>query len=135
MHGHAHVLKRSLNARRRQSWYNSYIDEARRVRRKFEKKWRKTGLEVYHQLYINENKTLIGLIENANKCHILEELQSSKDSKTMFRVVNGLLNNSNKVMPAHESAEVMSNNFAEYFQERVCKVYYGLKKYIWYCYE
>ena len=45
----------------------------------------------------------------------------------MFRVVNGLLNNSNKVLPAHESAEVMSNNFAKYFQEKVSKFYSGLK--------
>ena len=57
----------------------------------------------------------------------IEELQSAKDSKTMFRVVNGLLNNSNKVLPAHESAEVMSNNFAKYFQEKVSKIYSGVK--------
>ena len=125
---HAPLLKRSQNIRSKQPWYNSDIHDARRIRRKFEKKWRKTGLEVYHEQYLNENKKVNELIENAKKIYISEKLQTANNSKTVYRVVNELLNNSNKVLPAHENAENMSNKFAKYFQEKVAKIYSGLKQ-------
>ena len=68
------------------------------------------------------------MIEEAKKEHVKQKLQSCTDSKSIYKVVNGLLNNSTRVLPAHECAETLSNDFAMFFQEKVNQIYSGLKE-------
>ena len=123
----APVSMKTRKTRIRQPWYNSNIHEARRIRRKCEKKWRKTRLEVHHQLYIEQNRTVNCRIEEAKKQHISEKLQSASDTKTVFKIVNGLLNNTSKVLPAYECAQDLSNDFVVYCQEKVANIYSSMK--------
>jgi hypothetical protein len=44
------------------SWYNNDIHAARKVRRKFEHLFRKSGLEVHRQMLIDQNKAVVSLI-------------------------------------------------------------------------
>ncbi len=53
---HAPITKRSCSARIRQPWFNSDIQEARRERRRLERRWRKSKSEEHHELYISQNK-------------------------------------------------------------------------------
>jgi hypothetical protein len=85
-------------------------------------------LEVYHNLYIEQNQVVNKLIEEAKKHHIKEKLQSAADTKSIFKVVNGLLNNCSKVLPAHDCAKKLSNDFAIFFQEKVDNIYAGLER-------
>jgi hypothetical protein len=123
---HAPLVTRTRNARIRQPWYNSEIHQARRLRRKHEKKWRKTRLEIHHQLYIEHNITVNSLIEKAKKSHYAEKFQGADDTKTMYKIVYSLLNSKCKILPGYESAEDMSNEFAMYFQNKVSKIYEDL---------
>ena len=92
LEAHAPVSTRTCSQRVRQPWYNTDIHEARRIRRKHEKKWRKTGLEVHHKLYLTQNNLVNTMIENSKKAFLREKLKDA-DSKSAFRTVKGLLNN------------------------------------------
>ena len=123
---YAPATKRSCTNRARQPWYNSDIHVARRARCKCEKRWRKTRLEADHQLYLEELQRVNTMIDNAKKCYIKEQLCTA-DIKTVFRTVNGLLNNNNKTLPSHDSPQCLSNEFAQYFRDKVKKIYDGLE--------
>ena len=122
---HASSTERTCSNRARQPWYNSEIHSERRVRRKLEKKWRKTGLEVDHQCYVEQNKTVNSMIEESKKSYMQSKLQTS-DTKSMFRTVNTLLNKNKTVLPSSDSPKALSNNFSLYFREKVDNVHKGL---------
>jgi hypothetical protein len=124
---HAPLTKRTCSQRIRQPWYTSDIHIARRVRRKHEKIWRKTRLEVHHQLYLNQNKVVNTLIDDSKKLYLRDKLYGA-DTKSTFRTVNVLLNNNNKILPTNDSLQCLSNEFAIYFKEKVEKIQNGLDK-------
>ena len=50
------------------------------------------------------------------------------DSKTVFKEVNSLLNRNTTTLPAHESPQELCNAFAEFFSEKVEKIYNTLEE-------
>lgn len=124
---HAPVIKKTRSSRIHQPWYSNEIHEARRVRRRYEKQWRKTGLEVHHQLYLEQLELVNTMIENAKKVYLQGKLKDA-DSKSMFRTVNSLLNNNNKILPSHDSLPTLCDNFATFFKEKVDKIQEGLEQ-------
>ena len=123
---HAPATKRSCRRRVRQPWYCKDIHEARGVRRKYEKKWRKTGLEVHHQVYLEQHTLVNTMIENSKKAYFRDKLKDA-DTKTTFRTVNGLLNNNNKTLPIHDSTQILCEDFATYFKDKVDNIQNGLQ--------
>ena len=67
------------------------------------------------------------MVDDAKKCYIKEQLHTA-DIKTVFRTVNGLLNNNNKTLPSHDSPQCLSDEFAHYFSDKVKKIYDGLER-------
>ncbi|XP_072046572.1 uncharacterized protein [Amphiura filiformis] len=113
---HAPEKRSTRSTRLHQPWYNNSIHEARRVRRKHERKWRKSRLEVDHQLYVVQREQVNSLICVAKQEYYKNELAQA-DTKTVFKKVNTLLNRSTKALPAHESSQDLSNN------EKVSNIY------------
>ena len=123
---HPPMVTKTCSSRKRQPWYNDDIHVARRKRRKLEKKWRNTRLEVDHQLYIEQNKLVNFMIDDSKKNHFKTKLDNA-DSKTVFKIVNTLLNKDNKTLPEHSSVKELSNDFALFFTEKVEKIHSSLK--------
>ena len=67
------------------------------------------------------------MIENAKKVYLKDKLKDA-DSKSMFRTVNGLLNNGTKVLPSHDSLPDLCDNFATFFKDKVEKIQKGLEQ-------
>lgn len=123
---HAPVSGSVRSSRSVYPWYNSDIHHARRLRRKFERKWRKSRLSIDRQHYIEQRTVTNTMIDKAKQDYYRSELEHA-DCKTIFRKVNGLLNKNTKVLPIHESAQDLSNNFALFFYNKVKAIYHGLK--------
>ena len=51
-----HAPVKTITIRSEAEWYTEEIHKARRIRRKLERKWRKTGLEVDFQIYSNQRQ-------------------------------------------------------------------------------
>ena len=117
---------RSRTNRPHQRWYNSDIHVARRFRRKYERMWRKSKLEVHHELYVAQRIVVNDLIDNAKKEHYRTEFEHA-DTKTIFKKVNTLLNQGVKVLPDHESDLELSSEFSAFFADKVDKIYNGIE--------
>ena len=87
---HAPATVRPRTIRRKPLWFNEVVEDARRVRRRCERKSRKSHSEVDQEVYFDAQKTVSTLINNAKTEYYTEKL-SACDSKCMFKVVNELL--------------------------------------------
>ena len=123
---HAPASKRTSSQRIRQPWYTSDIHVARRVRRKYEKKWRRTRLEVHHEQYADQNRLVNSMIQDSKKSYFHDKL-SNADTKSTFKTVNTLLNNNNTILPNHDSLPNLCDEFATYFKEKVENIQEGLE--------
>ena len=71
------MFQKTCSNRVRQPCYNHEIHEARRVRCKSENKWQKTGLEVHHQLYLDQLEPVNTIIENAKEVYLRDKLKDA----------------------------------------------------------
>ena len=106
---------RSRNLRTRFAWYNEEINDARRVRRKLERKWRKKT-DDDHTAYTDQSNSVNKLIQTAKETYYKNELESS-DSRNMYGILNKLLNGNVKSLPTCDSMSNLCNSFAQFFQQ------------------
>ncbi|XP_072018308.1 uncharacterized protein [Amphiura filiformis] len=123
---HAPNTRKVCRARVRQPWYTQDIHKARRERRRLERRWRKSKSEAHHELYIAQNNVVNSMIETAQITYCKSEFENA-DSKSVFKLVKGLLNSSKKVLPDHGSAKELSDEFANIFSEKVANIHRELK--------
>ena len=98
-------------------WFDNKVRDARRERRRRERKWLKTLTETDHESSIEQNNIVSNMILRS-KTEYYKNTLADVDSKTMYRTVNTLLNKTTAVQPSTSSNETLSNNFANYFSER-----------------
>ena len=70
---------------------------------------------------LSRNKTVNSLIVSS-KIEYYRCVLADADAKTMYRTLNSLLNSSTGALPSCTSNESLSNNFANYFTEKVSKI-------------
>ena len=112
---------RTRSLRPRFPWYNEEINDARRIRRKLERKWRKTKSEENHSAYLDQCHSVNKLIHTAKETYYKHELESS-DNKNMYVILNNLLHNNVKSLPACDSVSDLCNSFAQFFNNKVAKI-------------
>ncbi len=112
---------RTRIVRNRQPWYNDKVHVARQERHRAERKWRHTRLDSDHHDYAasvrNVNKSII----EAKRTYYAEKLADS-NNKSVFQVVNSLLNNQANSLPAHDSAKNLADKFAQFFVSKIERI-------------
>jgi hypothetical protein len=104
-------------------WYNDNIHKARRVRRRLERKWRKSRSEVDELVFRTQKDHVAKLITEA-KIEYFSNKFSSGTSKDMYATINGLLNNTAKALPVRDSSSDsdLANDFLSFFIQKVEKI-------------
>ena len=120
---------KTITIRSEAAWYTEEIHEARRIRRKLERKRRKTGLEVDFQIYSNQRQAVTRLLHAIKTDYYCDKIQSNdKDAKLLFRMVDTLLHRSGEpALPACESPSYLANIFQHFFLERVALIHQGIQ--------
>jgi hypothetical protein len=108
--------------RSRQPWYTNEIHSERRLRRKLERKWRKSKLDVHRQMYANQRALVNNMIDKAKQDYYKNELGGA-DTKSVFKTVNTLLNKDTKILPVHSDAAALASEFGIFFNSKVSKIY------------
>ena len=83
---HAPLKKIKVKQARKKPWYSDKIHQARLIRRKYERKWLRSRLDHHRELYKNQQKLVIVMIENAKSEYYQNELKQCK-TKDMFNLV------------------------------------------------
>ena len=102
-------------------WYSGAIHETRRLRRRLENKWHKSRLDTDTNKYLEQKQVVQDLICEAIRVYYHDKLFST-NSKQQFRTSNTLLNNTAKLLPAHDSLSELTDRFADFFVDRIHKI-------------
>ncbi|XP_071959538.1 uncharacterized protein [Antedon mediterranea] len=119
---HAPIVTRSIILRPHAPWYNENLRKQKRVKRRCERKWASSGLEVHKQLYHSECNTYKQLLEKSktdfHRCQV-----SKCEQGKLFNLIDNLTSaNHKQILPLHESSDDMACQFSEFFRDKIHKV-------------
>lgn len=104
------------------SWYTDEIHLARQTRRKLERRYLKSGLEIHKLIWKDQEKTVVALINKHKAEYYMERFQSS-DSKNTYKILNKLLTYSQEeVLQSHTSSQQLADTFVNYFTDKISAI-------------
>ena len=123
---HAPVVRKKVKSSRSAPWYESVRDElseAKKDRRKAEKKWLKSGLEVYKQIFAAAKKRVTKIVQTAKTRYFSDKISSSETSKQLFDVCNQLRGKTNaNSLPSTHPPYQLPDVFCNYFTQKVADI-------------
>ncbi|XP_072015955.1 uncharacterized protein [Amphiura filiformis] len=115
LHCHAPEVSRSVSLRPHAPWYDEALRKEKQERRRCERQFCKSGLEVHRQTYRDQCKKYSAKLEEAKSNYHKLQLKDC-DQKQLFRQVDKMCSTgSNRTLPSHDSTEKLANDFAEFF--------------------
>ena len=101
-------------------WFDYEYAELRKIRRKAEKKFRRSGKEADKKVYLARRKETINMSFRKKKSYVTNKLKSGS-SKTLYAVVNQLIDNNKKevVLPKLSSEKKLADKFLVFFKEKI----------------
>ena len=102
-------------------WFDLEYSELRKLRRKAEKKYKKSGLQIHKQEFVELRKKTTNLAFNKKREYYKNKIdECGGNSKTLFACLNKLLDiKQETVLPYHSSSEELANRFKTYFNEKI----------------
>ena len=118
---HAPLLTKQVTLRPTSPWYNEELHEAKHLKRKLERKWRKTNLTVDHEIYRNQCASVNKLLKQTRVKFYSEKIEScGRDQKTLFKVTKNLLGrNEEAVLPTSSSSKELAQTFSDFFIDKI----------------
>ena len=118
---HAPLVLIKVSQRPSQPWFCSEIAEAKKKRRRLQRRLRRTKLEIDRLSFIEARNNVCKLTSMAKTSFYSRRIDAfSCNQKALFREMNHLLNQSTVTpMPPHESPGVLANQFADYFSSKI----------------
>ena len=127
---HAPILSKTVRVRPAVPWYGNEIREAKRERRRRERKWRNTKLPSDHTKFKDQRRTVTQMLITAKSRHFCDKIEEcGRDSKLMFWTMYGLLGRGNiSHMPKMDSTKKVVNSFSIFFDSEVQTIRDGLDR-------
>ena len=118
---HAPIMLKKVLLRFNVHWMNSDIIEAKRQRRKAERKWRTTKCQSDLILFQKNSNYVTFLMNKARQDYYSDLISNnSNDLKHLFKVSKNLLNiASTPVLPPHEDKQQLANEMGAFFIGRL----------------
>ena len=115
---------RVITVRPEAEWYNESIREAKQTRRQAERLWRKIGLVVHREVYMEARDTVNALIDQEKRNHYQSIIaENHGNTKQLFSVVHLLLGKSKTTpLPSDKSASELWSLFGNFFVEKISKI-------------
>ena len=121
---HAPVQSRKITIRTRAPWFNEEIKQAKREKRKAERRWRSTRLNADLILFKVKRNHMIHLMDNAHRDYYTEFIEeNSYDQGKLFKASKSLLNlQADKTLPPYDDASILANEMGEYFVQKITTI-------------
>ena len=116
------LISKSIKVVPNAPWFDSDYANLRKLRRNAEKKFKKSGSEADKKVYLALRKETINLAFDKKKKLVTKKLEEGS-SKTLYAVVNELIDNTKKVvLPKSDSHLDLANQFQIFFKEKIEKI-------------
>ena len=121
---HAPLKNRVITFRLCAQWYTLEIDEAKKKRRKLERRWRSSHLAIDHELYVMQSNAVKELIFDLKRIYYSTLIEEQKcDPKKLFSNVSKLMNrHAPKQLPTTDDDEHLANKFADFFHAKISTI-------------
>ena len=122
---HAPEKEKVVVLRPHAPWYTEQAKQAKRERRKAERRWGKSDkLEIDREILKNKQKQANEICSAAKRGYYNSKVSAAEgDSKELFRVVNALLHKPKGTpLPSHTSDKEMANMFGQFFSKKISKI-------------
>ena len=118
---HAPVVTKKVSQNVAVPWADTEFKEARRERRRLEKKWRKNKTDENRQLYVEQRERCAEMSIVKQKAYYSKIVnETGNDQKSLFNVVNNLLDkNEVRILPEHIDPVTLANEFNEFYIKKV----------------
>ena len=90
---HAPITKKRVAIKPNYPWLNEDFRSEKRKRRTYEQKWRKTGLIVHREIFVEQRQLVSNLIKLLKAKYYADKIEEcGTDQKALFNVINSLQN-------------------------------------------
>lgn len=118
---HAPKVTRTIIIRPNTEWYSTAIRDAKQDKRRLERYWRCSGLEIDRQIFLNQCRVVQNLI-NTTKTSYYQGLilENPNDHKYLANLTRKLLNVSTEnPLPSHTSLQELTEKFAYFYDDKL----------------
>ena len=125
---HAPEIQRQITVRPSAPWYTQEVADEKHIRRRLERKWRKSKTQSDRERYVHQCYVVNNLICNLKTTYYREIIsENSGNQKVVFNTVNKLLQMSCvKRYPPSSDACSLANAFADFFAQKIDRIHAGL---------
>jgi exonuclease III len=122
---HAPLCHRAITLRPNAPWYSDELRMAKRQKRKLERQWHKSKLEVHRLIYRDYCCTVNKLLIKTRSDYYLGKIvECGRDQKGIYRIAKHLLGEKmSSILPDHLVAEDLANRFQDYFTEKIILIF------------
>ena len=105
-------------------WYDEVLGNLRKERRKAEEKWRKTGLAVHKQIFVELKNRVTNTIKSKKKTFLQDKLNNAEQSQqALFKCMNDLLYKSkSSALPTNIPEQELPDKICTFFTEKIEKI-------------
>ena len=116
---HAPVHERTIMVRPHSPWFSDELRRLKVEKRRRERKWQCSGLEIHKQMYKEIADRYYSAIEHSKRLYYHEKV-SDCNQKQLFKFIDGLFKaKSSSPLPAHVSPFELAQRFSEYFSSKI----------------
>ncbi|PFX28819.1 RNA-directed DNA polymerase from mobile element jockey [Stylophora pistillata] len=122
---HAPLKMKTIVSRPTVPWYNEDIHKAKLLRRKAERKWKKTKWEADFQLFKKRRNHLTHLLNEAKRKFFTDFVEdNSSEQGRLFRATRSLLgkNDSTLSFPDYDDKSLLVNDIARFFARKIIRI-------------
>ena len=121
---YAPVKEKMVTIRPNAPWYNKDINVAKRLRRKFEHKWLKSGLDSDKLDYKKQCKIVSEMVLDSKKVYYKDKIDSAHgNSKELFKIINNVFHKcTDPILPVHNSLDELVNTFADFYVSKIDRI-------------
>ena len=108
---HAPQKEKCITIRPNAPWYTDELREEKQKKRRLERKFRKTNLEIDKQLFLQQCQLYKNKLDDAKRDHHRSKFSECED-RDLFRLVNSMCKaDTGNVLPSHLSEMDLANRF------------------------
>ncbi|XP_070207942.1 uncharacterized protein [Littorina saxatilis] len=119
---HASATERRVPSGRTSPWYSAIsgqLRQAKRDRRRAERRWQKSKLTVDEKIFWTAKEAVVELVQRAKEDYWSSKIESSASTKALFSTSNRLLGKSkDSTLPTDIPTEDLSDTFSDFFSSK-----------------
>ena len=125
---HAPKTNKTVIIRPNTRWYNAEIRQAKVIKRRLERKWKKSQLPADYQKFRDQCQSLNIAITKCKSEFLSQKIVSCEgDARRLFDTCKSLLGSTKKLsIPDCENHQTLANKFNDFFLDKIVKIREGI---------